>query len=96
MRIHPLLLARGLVDREPSGDVLPNIVNLPYSRNVGRTGPNDYFAGKLVTNGVPSTRIKAIGGDYASLIVEEIQGFTSGDTLLIHDVQEGDELYHLR
>jgi hypothetical protein len=27
------------------------------------------------------------GGDYASLIVEEIQGFASGDTLLIYDVQ---------
>ncbi len=86
-----LFLARGLVGGEPSRNMLPNIVNLPYSRNVGRSSPNDYFAGKLVTNGVTSTRIKAIGGDYASLIVEEVQGFASGDTLLIHDVQEGDE-----
>mgnify|MGYP000850970264 CR=1 FL=1 len=86
-----LLLAIGLVGRKPSGDVLPNTVALPYSKGLRGPGSNDYFKGKLVTNGVTSTRIKAVGGDFASLIVEENQGFALGDTLLIHDVQEGDE-----
>ncbi|WP_010268314.1 Ig-like domain-containing protein [Paenibacillus senegalensis] len=85
------LLATGLVKGVPSGQVLPNGVNLPYSRNVARLGPNDYFTGKRVVseNGAVA-EIQEVLADYAGLKVDSVSGFADGDELFIYDIKPGD------
>lgn len=86
-----LLLAKGRVQGTPSGSHLPNFMNLPYSRNVARLGPNDYFTGKRVENdNGTSTRIQSVKPDYAGLTVDSASGFQNGDELYMYDVQPGD------
>ncbi|MBP1990230.1 heparinase II/III family protein [Paenibacillus eucommiae] len=87
-----ITLACGKIIAEPFENILPNGVNLPYSRNVLRQGPNQYFTGKRVMNqeGV-SAVITAVRDNYAALEVDRISGFECGDALTIFDVKAGDQ-----
>ncbi|WP_179215979.1 heparinase II/III family protein [Paenibacillus sp. MY03] len=88
-----LLLASGKLRERPEGGDLPNGVNLPFSRNVRRLGPNAYFKGKRVENddGAAAT-IRAVQSDYAGIEVDDASGFREGDYIRIVDTQAGDEL----
>lgn len=86
-----LVLAAGKLNEAPFGNTLPNGVNLPYSRNVLRHGPNDYFTGKRVCNEKgASTVIRAVHDDYAALRVDDVAGFERGDEIRILDARAGD------
>ncbi|MGI6544284.1 MAG: heparinase II/III domain-containing protein [Limnochordia bacterium] len=86
-------LAMGIVNGQPSGQNLPNMTNLPYSRNVSRGGATTYYDGKLVVNqNGAQTIIQRVQSDFAGLTVDDTGGFTQGDTLTILDVKAGDDI----
>ncbi|WP_010276239.1 heparinase II/III family protein [Paenibacillus senegalensis] len=86
-------LARGRLTQKPQENRLPNGVNLPYSRNVLRHGPNCYFDGKLVANHAGANAlITAVDADYAGLHVNTISGFAAGDNITIYDIKAGDQV----
>lgn len=86
-----LVLARGQLAGVPDGNALPNLVDLPFARNVTRAGPNNYFDGKLVVgSGGGSAVIERVASNYARLIVDDASGFSDGDDLTIYDVKAGD------
>lgn len=85
------VLACGKLIEEPTEGTLPNGVNLPYSRNVLRHGPNRYFDGKLVkSDRGASAVIRAVGDDYSTLEVDDAGPFRQGDAIHIYDVKPGD------
>jgi hypothetical protein len=86
-------LAMGSVSGQPSGQSLPNMTNLPYSRNVSRSGATTYYDGKLVVNqNGAQTIIQRVQSDFAGLTVDSTSGFARGDVLTIYDVKAGDDI----
>lgn len=87
------ILAKGIVNASPRNNQLPNIVNLPYARNVSRSGASNYYDGKMVMNNKGAqTNIKHVENDYASLAVENTAGFAKDDPFTVYDIKSGDEI----
>ena len=86
-------LGSGLIgDDITTPGILPNVMTLPYARNVTRV-PIPYLTGKQVVSAKgASTLIKMVQNNQSTLEVESTDGFAPGDRLMVLDAKAGDRI----
>jgi hypothetical protein len=88
------IIGRGHLDQAPPDEkTLPNVVPLEYAKSVGRKA-SGFYNGKVLTSASNETRTKITdipAPDGETIKVENSRGFKSGDDVVIHDIQPGDD-----